>query len=131
MDKKVAELKDRLNEALKLRNKKSADLVRDLDIPKSAMSYYRSGRSQNMTSDRLHEICKYLDVSEAWMMGYDVPMDRMTHKKNDTISDAVVEMRTDSDFYEIVEDILSMDKTKRVAVKSFLHAFLDNHDDQI
>ena len=131
MDKKVAELKDRLNEALKLRNKKSADLVRDLDIPKSAISYYKSGRSQNMTSDRLHEICKYLDVSEPWMMGYDVPMERMTHKKNDTISDAVVEMRTDNDFYEIVEAVLSMDKTKRVAVKSFLSAFLDNHSDQI
>ena len=71
-----AELKDRLQEALYLRDKKAVDLVRDLKIPKSAISQYLSGKSQKMDSERLHLICKYLDVSEPWMMGYDVPKER-------------------------------------------------------
>ena len=73
MNKERVDLKDRLREALDLREKKPIDLVRDLKIPKSAVSQYLSGRSQNMPSERMYSICKYLRVSEPWMMGYDVP----------------------------------------------------------
>ena len=66
-------LKDRLNETLALRGKKAVDLMKDLDIPKSAVSQYLSGKSQNMDADRLQKIAVYLDVSEAWLMGFDVP----------------------------------------------------------
>lgn len=66
-------LKDRLNEALALREKKAADLAKDLNIPKSAISQYLSGKSQNMDENRLQKIAKYLDVSEPWLMGFDVP----------------------------------------------------------
>ena len=76
-----AELKDRLQEALNIRDKKAIDLSRDLKIPKSAISQYLSGKSLNMDSGRLHSICKYLDVSEPWLMGYNVPMERNMEKK--------------------------------------------------
>ena len=74
------ELKTRLQVALNLREKKAVDLSKDLDIPKSAISQYLSGKSKNMPSARLYAICKYLNVSEAWMMGYDVPMEREEKK---------------------------------------------------
>ena len=76
MSERISEIKDRLRAAMEFRNKRSADLTRDLNIPSSAMSQYLSGKSKNMPNDRLYEICKYLDVSEAWLMGYDVPMER-------------------------------------------------------
>lgn len=76
---KKASLKTRLRQALDAREKRAADLVNDLKIPKSAISQYLSGKSQNMESGRLFSICRYLDVSEAWLMGYDVPME---NKKN-------------------------------------------------
>lgn len=75
MNKQKSTLKDRLNEALILRCKKAADLTKDLNIPKSAISQYLSGKSQNMDTDRLQKIAAYLKVNEPWLLGYDVPME--------------------------------------------------------
>lgn len=75
MNKQKSTLKDRLNEALALRCKKAADLTKDLNIPKSALSQYLSGKSQNMDIDRLQKIAAYLKVNEPWLLGYDVPME--------------------------------------------------------
>ena len=76
MENSKSSLKSRLYEAMTIRGKKAVDLTRELDIPKSAVSQYLSGKSQNMDSARLYAIAKYLDVSEPWLLGYDVPMER-------------------------------------------------------
>lgn len=70
-------LKNRLKEAMCFRDKKAADLAKDLGIPKSAISQYLSGKSQNMDSSRLYAISMYLDVDPVWLMGYDVPIKRV------------------------------------------------------
>lgn len=76
MENSKSSLKSRLYEAMTIRGKKAVDLTRELDIPKSAVSQYLSGKSQNMDSSRLYAIAKFLDVSEPWLLGYDVPMER-------------------------------------------------------
>lgn len=76
MDKMVSNLSDRLRHALNMRKKRAADLANDLKIPKSAISQYLSGKSQKMDSKRLFDICQYLDVSETWLLGYDVSMEK-------------------------------------------------------
>ena len=119
-----AELKDRLKEALEIREKKAVDLVRDLKIPKSAVSQYLSGKSQNMDSERLYLICKYLNVSEPWMMGYDIPMERNTEKKNNAIADIVVRLRTDIGFFSLVESLNELDVEKVNAIKQMVSTFL-------
>lgn len=119
-----AKLKDRLQEALEIREKKSVDLVRDLEIPKSAVSQYLSGKSQNMDSERLHSICKYLDVSEPWMMGYDVPRERNMDKKNNAIADIVVRLRTDEDFLSLVESLNEFDAEKIAVFRQLISTFL-------
>ena len=83
MENSKSSLKNRLYEAMTIRGKKAVDLTRDLDIPKSAISQYLSGKSQNMDSERLHAIAKYLDVDEPWLLGYDVPMERPTETKKE------------------------------------------------
>ena len=82
-----ADMKDRLRSALEIREKKAVDLSRDLKIPKSAISQYLSGHRIIKDSKRLFIIAEYLDVSEAWLMGFDVPMERI--KKDDTQKDIV------------------------------------------
>ncbi len=124
MSEKKAELKDRLQHALNIREKKSVDLVKDLKIPKSAVSQYLSGKSQNMDSERLYSICKYLDVSEPWMLGFDVPMERKTEKKNDIIVDIVTRLRTDEDFLSLVETPNNLAREKIISVKQMLQAFM-------
>lgn len=119
-----AELKDRLRIALDLREKKPVDLARDLKIPKSALSQYLSGSRQIKDSKRLYIIAEYLDVSEAWLMGFDVPMGRSMERKNDIISDAVIRMRTDEDFLSVVESLYNLDNERLLGVKNMLSAFL-------
>ena len=123
MNEPVAEIKDRLQEAMNLRKKKAADVAKDLDIPKSAISQYLSGKSKNMDSARLYKICVYLDVAEAWLMGFDVPMARtQTQKNNDAIADIVLKLRTDEDFMSVVKTLYKMDAEKLAGIKSMLAA---------
>lgn len=110
MGKLKSSLKDRLYEAMALRGKKAVDLTRDLHIPKSAVSQYLSGKSQKMDSERLYLIAKYLDVAEPWLLGYDVPMEM--NKKNDTLSDIVVRLRTDKAFFDAVSALYELDAKK-------------------
>lgn len=65
----------RLSEIMAIRGKKQSEVSSDTKIPKSAISQYVSGKFE-AKQDRLYVLAKYFDVSEAWLMGYDVPMDR-------------------------------------------------------
>ncbi len=67
----------RIKEALEIRDMTQADLCRATGIGKSAMSQYVNGRLVPR-QDRTYLIARSLNVSEAWLMGFDVPMDRLT-----------------------------------------------------
>ena len=66
----------RIKLGLKIRGLKQTDLCQITKIPKSAISQYISGAFEPK-QDRIYIISKALNVSEAWLMGYDVPMDRV------------------------------------------------------
>lgn len=70
-----AEFKDRLNQALALRNMKAAELAEKTEMHKSRISQYTNGVYE-AKQEALYKIAKALDVSEAWLMGYDVPVER-------------------------------------------------------
>lgn len=111
-------LKDRLQTALDMRSMKAADLCQKTGIPKGAVSYYLSGKSEPK-ADRLYIICKALDVAEAWMLGYDVPIEKsVKQKNNDAIADIVVKLRTDEKFLLAVKKIYSFEPEK---LDSLLH----------
>lgn len=66
---------ERLREALEIRNLRQSDLCELTGIPKSAMSQYVSGAFEPK-QDRVELIAKALNVTEAWLMGYEFPMER-------------------------------------------------------
>jgi transcriptional regulator with XRE-family HTH domain len=72
---KTSNVAQRLSQALILKNIKQIDLCKMCDIPKGAMSLYLSGKYEPRQT-RLNEIAIALNVNEAWLMGYDVPMER-------------------------------------------------------
>lgn len=62
-----------------------------------------------------------LDVAEMWLAGYDIPMERPKEQKNnDALSDIVVMLRTDEEFFSIVEKIRKMDPEKRKSLNALL-----------
>ena len=69
------EIKDRLALALKIKEKSAKDLSDLTNIPKSSISQYMSGYAKPK-SDRIHSIAKALHINEAWLLGFDVPMDK-------------------------------------------------------
>ena len=108
-----AELKDRLQKAIDIREKKAVDLARDLDIPKSAISQYLSGNRTIKDSKRIYSIAKYLDVSEAWLMGYDVPMERpMEQKENDELVDLVDKLKKEKGFRQLCLKLSNLNPEK-------------------
>ena len=74
----------RIATALKLKGIKQSDLCKLANIPKSSLSLYLSG-AYEPKQDRVYSIAKALNVNEAWLMGYDVPME--TKKEPSPISE--------------------------------------------
>ena len=109
---KLVELRDRLREAMDLRGFRAVDLVAATGIPKGTISYYLSGKSEPK-SDRLHLIAKVLDINEAWLLGYDVPMARSDdQKKNDQLAKLIVRLRSDEGFYNTVMAMADLDENQ-------------------
>lgn len=72
---KVETCGNRIAEALSIRNMKQADLCKLANVPKGSLSLYLKG-SYEPKQDRIFTMAMALNVSEAWLMGYDVPMER-------------------------------------------------------
>lgn len=66
---------NRLNKALKYNNMKAIELSNKTGINKSLISNYLNGNFK-AKQDKLTEMAEVLNVSETWLMGYDVSMDR-------------------------------------------------------
>ena len=117
---RVARLQDRLKEALSVRGMKAIELSEKADIPKGAISYYLSGKS-SPKADRLNYISIALNVSEAWLLGYDVPMERTSEqKKNDNIVRFVAQMRKENNFYNVVATLAELPPEEYAVVESMI-----------
>lgn len=117
MENSKCSLKDRLYEAMAKRGKKAVDLTRDLKIPKSAISQYLSGKSQNMDSARLYAIAQYLGVDEPWLLGYDVPMERPEPEEAGAIA---AEVALDPELLRAVQLYMELERTDKDMVMMLL-----------
>ena len=115
-----AKLKDRLVEAMDRRGCRAVDLVEKTGIPKVTISYYMNGKTEPR-ADKLGMIAKVLDVSEAWLLGYDVEMQRtQEQKKNDQLAQLIVRLRADADFYDAVVSLDGLSASRYETVKQLL-----------
>lgn len=108
---------ERIKLALSLKDLTQSDLCRMTEISKSMMSQYLSGKYEP-SQLKTEIIARALNVSEAWLMGYDVPMERTSskpHKKGvkipvlgEVIAGLPIEAIEDIlDYEEISEDMAS------------------------
>ena len=99
----------RLKEAMDIRGLRAVDLIDRTGIPKVTLSYYMSGKTEPK-ADRIYTLAKELNVSEAWLMGFDVPMHRTDEqKKNDALSELVVRLRSDDKLFGLVVKLAAAD----------------------
>lgn len=70
----MAEFSERLKEALKIRKMTAAELSRLAEVNEGAISQYKKG-AYKATQENLDRLANTLNVSVAWLMGADVPME--------------------------------------------------------
>ena len=70
---KKSDFKDRLIYAMEIENITSMELSKKTNIPKSSISQYRHGYTQP-TRNRIHILATALNVSETWLLGFNVGM---------------------------------------------------------
>lgn len=122
--KRVDTTANRLKIAMNNAGKKQIDIVRETGIDKGSMSHYLKGKYEPK-QDVIFMLAKALNVSEMWLWGYDCEMNRtLEQKNNDALSDIILKLRTDTEFFSLVETIYHLDSNKISSVKQMLVAFL-------
>lgn len=72
---------ERIRFAMKAKNKKQIDIVKDTGISKGAFSSYLSGQ-YNPKADKMEQIADSLDVDLRWLYGENVPMQTGSQSRN-------------------------------------------------
>jgi transcriptional regulator with XRE-family HTH domain len=91
------------------------ELGKILGVQKSAIAKYESGRVVNIKRSTLKKISDVLDLRPSELI-FEANREEI-EKNNDIITDAVIKMRTDSDFLSLVECLMKLDSTKQSAIK--------------
>ena len=108
MENNQESIAQRIRKAMDAANKKQADLVRETGLDRGAISSYLSGKYEPKQK-AIYKLSKALDVSEAWLIGYDVPMTRTDdQKKNDQLAQLIVRLRTDEGFFSTVSTLAEL-----------------------
>lgn len=116
-------LKYRLRQAMSYKGMSATELSRKTGITKSAMSYYLSGRSEPK-ANRLYVIAKALDVSEAWLLGYDVPIDRAEEQEGNNIFAELSErIKKDREFRRLIVQINRLNPQQVESIRNLLSVF--------
>ena len=89
---------NRLNQALYLRNMKPVELSEKTGLHKSRISQYTNGVYE-AKQEALYLMANALDVNEAWLMGYDVPMERASNPNPDNV------FKLDTQSFPILESV--------------------------
>lgn len=119
---RVATTPTRLRDAMRLSNKKQIDLAKETGLSHSTISRYLSGQVEPR-QEAIIKLATALNVSEWWLWGYDVPQTRsIEQKKNDAIAGAVVRMRKDPEFFDVVSLLAELPPEEYASVKTLLTA---------
>ncbi|MFR7589833.1 MAG: helix-turn-helix domain-containing protein [Longibaculum sp.] len=109
---------NRLIFAMTKKNIKQSELVKQTGINKGALSSYINGRYEPKQNN-IYLLAKALDVNEAWLMGYDVPMER-------NVNDLFVGSELNLIFEQISKDLgLPSNLVKSIFVNLNLEANLE------
>lgn len=120
MEKQQESIAQRLRKAMDAKGKKQADLVRETGLDRGAISSYLSGKYEPKQK-AIYKLSQALDVSEAWLLGYEVPMERsLESKRNDQLAKLVVRLRADEAFYNTVVALAELDESQHEAIRQLV-----------
>lgn len=102
------ELKNRLAEALWIRGMKQVELAEKTGIDKSSINSWKSQRWQPKQV-ALAKMAQVLDVSEMWLAGCDVPMERPAAQKDmESFSKDITKIKNDPQLRAIAHTLTKL-----------------------
>ena len=113
---------DRLKQIMESRNLRQVDIIRlcdaysfafNIPITKSNLSLYLKGRVVP-SQEKLFLLSCALDVSEQWLLGFDVPMERDEKKSKEYDSAAFFELMRPEDRILLFDVLKNPDSRKRL-----------------
>lgn len=116
----MADIKNRIAEALSLRGMKQVELAERSGLTESQIASWKRNRWQPK-QDALYKMAKALDVSELWLAGYNVPMERpLEQKKADELASIIHTMRSNKKYVDIMKYIIDLDEAQLETVEAML-----------
>lgn len=113
-------IRNRISEALALRGMKKIDLAEKTGISKATISHWNNQKYQPKQVN-LMKLAQALDVSEMWLAGYDVPMERpVEQKKSDELAQLIHSIRKDEELKNLFLSICSLTGEQRKTIKSIV-----------
>lgn len=87
------------------------DLASAINTKKQTIYKYETGIITNIPLDKLEKIAKFLNVSAAYLAGWDEKTVEQI-KSNDTLADIIIKMRSDKIFFDAVKVLFALNKEK-------------------
>lgn len=122
---------DRLHQIMNERNLRQIDIL-NMTLPycqkygikmnKSDISQYVSGKVEP-NQDKLAILGMALSLNEAWLMGYDVPMERKTDNHREVEYPKIIQ------YYEMLNDIGKREATKRVEELTYIPQYIEENNE--
>lgn len=113
----MVDIKDRIKEALEVRNMTAAELSKKSGIGKGSISKYLNGLVVPKQS-AIGEMAKALNVSPAWLMGYEVDMEPQK-----TFAEIFAENTLNGKYQKLT-------KPNQARWMSYYQALLDSQEDE-
>ena len=117
---KVSTISERLQIAMDKRKIKQIDLARVADVNQGALSRYLKG-SYEPKSATIYKLALALDVSDMWLEGYDVPMERsQKQKKIDFKNNLYKKIASDMDLLKTISQYYNLPKEKQKTIRDLV-----------
>lgn len=122
MNTPIESISKRLNYAMSIRHISQAELSDKTKISTGSLSQYMNGKI-NPKQDRIFILARALSVSEAWLMGYDVPMEKEKAERLDF--NQFVNIDVTEDVKLLVERYTKLDNARKEHILKTLEYMLD------
>lgn len=112
---------NRIAEALSIKGWKQVDLVERTGIAKASINAWVKQNWQPKQKS-LMKMAQVLDVSEMWLAGYDVPMERPeAQKKTDELVQLISEIRKSKDLQHLFSSICNLTGDQRKTIETMVN----------
>lgn len=112
---------NRIREALAIRNMKQVELCEKTGINKGSVNNWLAQRWQPK-QEAIMKMARVLEVSEMWLAGYDVPMERPVEQvKMDTLGHVINLIRKDERLSDLVINLSRLNETQLITIESMVN----------